>query len=61
VTPGQSVTERKDQVQGAFTYTIPKTQSSLSVQFRNQQYHDPTVPSYNFNANRGDLNFTVRF
>jgi hypothetical protein len=43
------------------TYTIPRTQSSLSVQFRNQQYRDSAVPSYNFNANRGDLNFTVRF
>lgn len=58
---GQSVTERKDQYQGTVTYTIPKTANSVSVLFRNQQYHDAVLPTYNVNANREDLNFTVRF
>jgi hypothetical protein len=43
------------------TYNIPKTTSSVSALFRNQKYTDNVIPSYNFNQNREDLNFTVRF
>jgi hypothetical protein len=61
-TTGQSVAERKDQYQGTLTYTIPRTQSSVSVLFQNQQYRDSVLPTYNnLSATREDLNFTVRF
>jgi len=57
----QNIAQRKDQDQGTLTYNIPKTTSSISALFRNQKYSDNVVPSYNFNQNREDLNFSIRF
>jgi hypothetical protein len=60
-TAGQNIAQRKDQYQGTLTYNIPKTTSSISALFRNQKYSDSVIPSYNFNQNREDLNFSIRF
>ena len=60
-TLGQNISERKDVYSATVTYNIPKTTSSVSALFRNQKYTDNVIPSYNFNQNREDLNFTVRF
>ena len=60
-TVGQNIAQRKDQYQGTLTYNIPKTTSSISALFRNQKYSDNVLPTYNFNQNREDLNFTIRF
>jgi hypothetical protein len=60
-TVGQNIAERKDMYDATLTYNIPKTTSSISALFRNQKYTDNVVPSYNFNQNREDLNFTIRF
>jgi hypothetical protein len=60
-TLGQNIAQRKDQYQGTLTYNIPKTTSSISALFRNQKYSDNVLPSYNFNQNREDLNFSIRF
>ena len=58
---GQNIAQRKDQYQATLTYNIPKTTSSVSALFRNQKYTDNVLPTYNFNQNREDLNFTIRF
>lgn len=60
-TVGQNIAQRKDQYQGTLTYNIPKTTSSISALFRNQKYSDNVLPTYNFNQNREDLNFSIRF
>ncbi|HZO93814.1 MAG TPA: S-layer homology domain-containing protein [Candidatus Baltobacteraceae bacterium] len=60
-TLGQNIDEEKDQYQGTFTYNIPKTTSSIQALFRNDRYTDTVMPTFNFNQNREDLNFTVRF
>ena len=60
-TLGQNIAQRKDQYQGTLTYNIPKTTSSISALFRNQKYTDNMLPTYNFNQNREDLNFSIRF
>jgi hypothetical protein len=61
LTLGQNIAERKDIYTVSATYNIPKTTSSITAFFRNQKYTDNVLPSYNFNQNREDLNFTVRF
>jgi S-layer homology domain len=61
LTLGQNIAERKDIYTLSATYNIPRTTSSISAFFRNQKYTDNVVPSYNFNQNREDVNFTVRF
>ncbi|HTV72608.1 MAG TPA: S-layer homology domain-containing protein [Candidatus Acidoferrales bacterium] len=59
--PGQNMSQRKDYMDGSFTYAIPKTNSSVSFVARNYRYTDYVVPSYDTNYNRQDINFTVRF
>ena len=61
LTVGQNIAQRKDVYTVSATYTIPKTTSSITAFFRNQTYKDNVLPSYNFNQNREDLNFTIRF
>ncbi len=60
-TIGQSIAERKDMYDATLTYNIPKTTSSISALFRNQKYTDSVIPTYNFNQNREDVNFSIRF
>ena len=60
-TIGQNIAERKDQYDATLTYNIPKTTSSISALFRNQKYTDNVIPTYNFNQNREDVNFSIRF
>ncbi len=60
-TAGQNIAETKIQYQGTLTYNIPKTTSSISALFRNNKYTDNVMPTYNFNQNREDLNFSIRF
>jgi hypothetical protein len=57
----QNIGGIKDQFDVGLTYTVPKTSSSVGVTFRNSTYKDATLSSYNFNQNRGDVNFTIRF
>ena len=61
LTLGQNIAERKDIYTLSATYNIPKTTSSITAFFRNQKYTDNVLPTFNFNQNREDLNFTVRF
>jgi hypothetical protein len=58
---GQNISERKDYYTGGLTYSIPKTNSSLSFTERRYEYVDQVLPTYNFGQNRQDVNFTVRF
>jgi hypothetical protein len=60
-TLGQNIAQRKDQYQGTLTYNIPKTTSSVSALFRTNKYSDLVIPTYNFNQNREDLTFSIRF
>jgi hypothetical protein len=60
-TLGQNIAQRKDVYTVSATYNIPKTTSSITAFFRNQTYKDNVMPTYNFNQNREDLNFTIRF
>ena len=60
-TLGQNIAERKDMYDATLTYNIPKTTSSISALFRNQKYTDAVIPTYNFNQNREDVNFSIRF
>jgi hypothetical protein len=57
----QSISQRKDYYQGAVSYTIPKTNSSIDFQTRQYRYVDDVLPTYNFVQNRQDVNFVVRF
>jgi S-layer homology domain len=57
----QNIGGIKDQVDLGLTYTVPKTTSSVGLTFRNSSYKDATLSSYNFDQNRGDVNFTIRF
>jgi hypothetical protein len=61
LTLGQNIAERKDIYTLSATYNIPKTTSSITAFFRNQKYTDNVLPTFNFNQNREDVNFTVRF
>jgi hypothetical protein len=61
LTLGQNISERKDIYTLSATYNIPKTTSSITALFRNQKYTDNVLPTFNFNQNREDVNFTVRF
>lgn len=60
-TLNQNISERKDYYTGAVTYTIPKTNSSVSFLARHYGYTDEVLPNQSLNQNRQDLNFTVRF
>ena len=60
-TSGQNIAEHKDEYTLSATYNIPRSTSSVSALFRNQKYTDNVLPTYNFNQNREDLNFTIRF
>ncbi len=60
-TLGQNISERKDYYQGSLTYSVPRTNSSLSFVASRYRYTDQVVPSYDFGQNRQDVNFTIRF
>ncbi len=60
-TLGQNISERKDTYVGSITYTIPKTTSSVAFALRNFKYTDFTLPSFNNNENKEDINFVIRF
>jgi hypothetical protein len=57
----QNIAQTKNFYTGSINYTIPKTNSTLGFQYRNYQYVDQVLPSYNYTENRADLNFTIRF
>ncbi len=61
LTTQQNIGGTKDQVDVGLTYNVPKTTSSVGLTFRNSTYKDATLSSYNFNQNREDVNFTIRF
>lgn len=60
-TDAQNVLERNNQVDLSLTYRLPQSGNSVGVAFRNSTYKDSAVPTFNFQQNREDLNFTVRF
>jgi len=60
-TLGQNISERKDTYAGSITYNIPKTTSSVAFALRNFHYTDATLPSFNTNENKEDINFVIRF
>lgn len=60
-TLGQNISERKDTYVGSITYNIPKTTSSVAFALRNYRYTDYTLPSFNNNENKEDINFVIRF
>jgi hypothetical protein len=57
----QNISERKDYYTGSLTYTIPRSNSSLTFLARHYSYTDDVVPNLNLSENRQDINFTVRF
>jgi hypothetical protein len=60
-TLGQNISERKDTYVVSITYNIPKTTSSVAFALRNYHYTDATLPSFNLNENKEDINFVIRF
>ena len=56
-----NISEHKNALSGNVTYRIPHTDSTVNFQSTTSRYSDPNVPSYNFNQNEQDLNFTIRF
>jgi hypothetical protein len=60
-TVGQNISERKDTYVGSITYNIPRTTSSVAFALRNYRYTDFTLPSFNTNENKEDINFVIRF
>jgi hypothetical protein len=60
-TIGQNISERKDTYVGSITYNIPRTTSSVAFALRNYKYTDFTLPSFDTNENREDINFVIRF
>jgi hypothetical protein len=60
-TGSQNISERKDYYTGTITYSIPKTNSSVTFGARRYNYHDDVLSSYNLGENREDVNFVVRF
>jgi hypothetical protein len=60
-TLGQNISERKDTYVGSLTYNIPKTTSSVAFALRNYRYTDFTLPAFNNNENKEDINFVIRF
>ncbi|MGA3038437.1 MAG: S-layer homology domain-containing protein [Vulcanimicrobiaceae bacterium] len=57
----QNVSQKKTFSQGAITYSIPNTPSSLTFFFRTMKYTDFAVPSYDTNINREDIIYAIRF
>ena len=57
----QNIGGTKDQIDVGLMYSVPKTASSVGLTFRNSTYRDAVLPTYNFNQNREDVNFTIRF
>jgi hypothetical protein len=51
----------KDQIDLGLTYSVPKTSSSVGLNFRNSTYKDAAISSYNLTANSEGVNFTIRF
>ena len=51
----------KDQIDLGLSYTVPKTSSSVGLNFRNSTYKDAALSSFNLTANSEDVNFTIRF
>ena len=60
-TLSDNISQRKDMYDATLIYNIPKTTSSIGFLFRNQKFTDANVPTYNFNQNREDVNFSIRF
>lgn len=56
-----NVSERKDQVDLSLSYSVPRTSSTVGLNFRTNTYHDAVVPNADFSQNREDLTFTIRF
>ncbi|HEY1728545.1 MAG TPA: S-layer homology domain-containing protein [Candidatus Baltobacteraceae bacterium] len=57
----QNISQKKTFSQGALTYTIPNTPSTLTFFFRTMKYTDFVVPSYDTNINREDIIYAIRF
>ncbi|MGH7714967.1 MAG: hypothetical protein ACREML_03115, partial [Vulcanimicrobiaceae bacterium] len=57
----QNINQKKTFSQGAVTYTIPNTPSTLTFFFRTMKYTDSVVPSYDTNINREDIIYAIRF
>jgi len=57
----QSIAERKDTYVGSMTYNIPRTTSSVAFAYRNYNYKDAVLPSFNNNLNKEDITFVIRF
>jgi hypothetical protein len=60
-TLGQNISERKDTYVGSITYNIPRTTSSVNFALQNFKYTDLTLPSFNNDENKEDINFVIRF
>jgi hypothetical protein len=57
----QNLSESKTFTQGSLTYSIPNSPSSVTFFYRNMRYTDSVAPSYNFNENREDIIYAIRF
>jgi hypothetical protein len=60
-TIAQNISQRKDGYGGTLSYKIPKTRNSIDLLLGTQRYTDSVLPSYNYNQNREDLNYSIRF
>jgi hypothetical protein len=60
-TTNMNMSQKKTFTQGSLTYGIPNTPSSITFFFRNMRYTDYVLPSYDFNENREDVIYSIRF
>jgi len=60
-TLNQSISENKTALTAGILYNIPNTNSSINFYFTNYQYKDDVLPTYNWNQNRQNIYFTVKF
>lgn len=60
-TLNQSISQTKTALNAGVLYNIPNTNSSINFFFTNYHWQDNQLPSYNWNQNRQNIYFTVKF
>jgi hypothetical protein len=60
-TLNQTISQQKTALNAGVLYNIPNTNSSINFFFTNYQYKDTQMPTYNWNQNRQNIYFTVKF
>ena len=60
-TLNQTISEKKTAFTGGILYNIPNTNSSINFYVTRYEYKDDQLPSFNWQQNRQNIYFTVKF